>query len=54
LPDVFVLYIAGLLVDTYPGIPGHQLFYIFLAAFALVGLLASLKLSRNTGINRAA
>ena len=44
LPDVFILYIAGRLVDTYPGIQGHQLFFMFLAAFAFAGLLASLKL----------
>ncbi|MDW3095498.1 MAG: MFS transporter [Gammaproteobacteria bacterium] len=44
LPDVFVLYTAGKLVDTYPGIEGHQFFYMFLAIFSLVGLLASVKL----------
>ncbi len=45
LPDVFVLYIAGRLIDTYPGIEGHQYFYMFLAVFSLVGLLASSKLN---------
>ena len=44
LPDVFVLYTAGLLVDTYPGIQGHQFFFMILATFSLVGLLASIKL----------
>ena len=29
LPDVFVLYTAGRLVDTYPGIQGHQFFFMF-------------------------
>ncbi|MFK7795358.1 MAG: nitrate/nitrite transporter [Gammaproteobacteria bacterium] len=44
LPDVFILYMAGRLVDTYPGIQGHQYFFMILAAFAFAGLLASLKL----------
>ena len=44
LPDIFVLYIAGRFVDTYPGIQGHQFFFMFLAIFAFVGLLASVKL----------
>ncbi len=44
LPDVFILYMAGRLVDTYPGIQGHQYFFMTLAAFAFAGLLASLKL----------
>ena len=47
LPDVFILYIAGRLVDTYPGIQGHQFFFMFLAVFAFAGLLASLKLKIN-------
>ncbi len=44
LPDIFVLYIAGRLVDTYPGTLGHQLFFMFLATFALAGLISSIKL----------
>ena len=44
LPDVFVLYIAGRLTDTYPGIQGHQYFFMLVAVFALIGLIASTKL----------
>ena len=48
LPDVFILYIAGRLVDTYPGVQGHQFFFMLLAVFAFTGLLASLKLKKNS------
>lgn len=47
LPDVFILYIAGKLVDTYPGIEGHQYFFMLLAAFAILGLIASMQLKYN-------
>ena len=44
LPDIFVLYIAGRLMDTYPGIQGHQYFFMLLAAFAVIGFFASTRL----------
>ncbi len=44
LPDVFVLYIAGNLIDNYEGIQGHQYFFMFLTAFSLTGLFASIAL----------
>ena len=47
LPDVFILYIAGKFVDTYSGIEGHQYFFMLLAAFAILGLIASTQLKRN-------
>jgi sugar phosphate permease len=37
-PDVFVGVVAGALLDRYPGLVGHQLFFAFLGAFALMGL----------------
>ncbi len=43
-PDVFVLYVAGLLIDRSPGLEGHQHFFMFLAAFAVIGLIASITL----------
>ena len=46
LPDVFVLYVAGLLIDQSPGLEGHQHFFMFLAVFALLGLIASIILSK--------
>ncbi len=45
-PDVFVLYVAGLLIDRSPGIEGHQHFFMFLAAFSAIGLLASITLCK--------
>lgn len=45
-PDVFVLFIAGLLMDSSPGLLGHQHFFMFLASFAALGLVASILLSR--------
>jgi len=46
LPDVFVLYVAGKFVDSYPGLQGHQFFFLFLACFSLAGMLASYKLKK--------
>jgi nitrate/nitrite transporter NarK len=45
-PDIFVTLVAGILIDRNPGLPGHQHFFLFLAAFSLVGLLASVALLR--------
>jgi len=41
-PDVFVALTAGWLLDRSPGVTGHQHFFLFLGAFAAIGLLASL------------
>lgn len=40
-PDIFVSYVGGVLIDASPGLAGHQHFFMFLAAFSAVGLLAS-------------
>ena len=45
-PDIFVLFIAGLLIDNSPGLLGHQHFFMFLSSFAAIGLMASILLSR--------
>ena len=45
-PDIFVTLVAGILIDRNPGLLGHQHFFMFLAAFSLAGLLASVALSR--------
>ncbi len=47
-PDIFVAFVAGLFIDNYPGITGHQYFFMFLAAFALSGMCAALALRRVT------
>lgn len=41
-PDIFVAWVAGLLLDGAPGLAGHQRFFWFLASFSLVGVLATL------------
>jgi len=45
-PDIFVLFVAGLLIDNSPGLLGHQHFFMFLSSFAALGLVASISLSR--------
>lgn len=44
-PDVFVNYVAGLLIDGEPGLAGYQHFFWFLAAFAFVGVVAACALT---------
>ena len=43
-PDIFVLFVAGLLIDNSPGLLGHQHFFMFLSSFAAAGLAASFAL----------
>ena len=45
-PDIFVTYVAGVLIDASPGVAGHQHFFWFLSAFAVIGVVASLILMR--------
>jgi MFS transporter, GlpU family, inner membrane protein len=40
-PDIFVAPVGGWLLDRSPGVPGHRHYYLFLGAFALLGLLAT-------------
>ena len=47
LPDIFVLYVAGRLIDEYPGLTGHQYFFLFLSVFAAIGLISSLLLKHH-------
>ena len=42
-PDVFVALVGGWLLDRSPGVAGHQDFFLFLGAFAAIGLMASLR-----------
>lgn len=46
-PDIFVAYVAGLCIDSNPGLVGHQHFFMFLAAFAALGCLASILLQQR-------
>jgi sugar phosphate permease len=45
-PDIFVNLIGGWLLDRTPGVEGHQHFFFFLTASALLGLLAALGFRR--------
>ncbi len=45
-PDIFVAYIGGVLLDQSPGLAGHQHFFLFLAAFAALGVIASYTIMR--------
>jgi MFS family permease len=46
-PDIFVSYFGGVLLDRSPGLAGHQHYFWFLTAFAVLGLLASIQLTRR-------
>ena len=45
-PDIFVSYTGGVLLDSSPGLAGHQHYFYFLATFAAIGLVVSLMLMR--------
>lgn len=44
-PDIFFYAAGGRIIDGSPGLPGFRYYYLFLGAFALLGLLATLILS---------
>jgi len=46
-PDIFVGVIGGMLLDASPGAAGHRHYFLFLAAFAALGLIAAVTLSRR-------
>jgi len=45
-PDIFASPMIGYLLDTYPGIIGHQYVFATLVLFSIVGLWASIKFSK--------
>jgi hypothetical protein len=45
-PDIFVGPIMGYLLDSSPGIVGHQQVFMMLALFSALGLIASLRFSK--------
>lgn len=49
IPDVFSNWVAGILVDRSPGLAGHQHYFMFLAAFAALGVVVSAILVRQRG-----
>jgi len=44
-PDIFFYSAGGRIIDASPGLPGFRYYYLFLGAFALLGLIATLILS---------
>ena len=42
-PDIFMGPLMGVLLDNNPGLLGHQLVFLFLAGFSIVGFIASSK-----------
>ena len=47
-PDIFATPLYGYLLDTYPGIQGHQFIYLILGAFSIIGIFATLKFKKLT------
>ena len=47
-PDIFAGPIIGYFLDHYPGLIGHQIVFLFLSGFALIGFLATLRFSSRT------
>jgi len=45
-PEIFFAPIAGRILDASPGLPGHQNYFLFLAAISLVGLAVVIGLVR--------
>ena len=45
-PDIFFASVAGRILDASPGAAGHQHFFLMLALFSVVGMLATLMLVR--------
>ena len=45
-PDVYMNAVAGTLMDAFPGAQGHKYLFIVMLAFAIVGTVASIVLSR--------
>ena len=51
-PDIFASPVIGYLLDTYPGIIGHQYVFSILVVFSMIGLWASVKFSKlNSRLN---
>ena len=48
-PDIFFYSAGGRIIDAAPGFPGFQNYFLFLAVFALLGMLATLALLFRNG-----
>lgn len=47
-PDVFMSPLMGYLLDTYSGAKGHELVFLVLTLFALVGFIVSIGFKRHS------
>ena len=47
-PDIFATPLYGYLLDSYPGIKGHQLIFMILTGFSIIGLITTLKFKKVT------
>lgn len=52
-PDIFVAWVAGMLLDGAPGLAGHQRFFWFLGSFSLIGVVATLGFKRLSATRSA-
>ena len=50
-PDIFFYSAGGRIIDAAPGFPGFQNYFLFLAGFALIGMLATLALLFRNGVH---
>ena len=41
-PDIFMPLLGGVLLDTYPGVPGYRYFFLTVAAICAIGFVTSL------------
>jgi nitrate/nitrite transporter NarK len=48
-PEIFFAPITGRILDASPGVPGHQHYYLFLAAVSLIGFAVTVYLVRVNG-----
>ena len=46
-PDVFMGPVMGYLLDNHPGIRGHELFFLMVTGFALIGFLVSIMFKKS-------
>lgn len=47
-PDMFATPFYGYLLDTFPGVKGHQFIYIILGVFSIIGLYTTIKFKKIT------
>ncbi len=50
-PDIFFYSAGGRIIDAAPGFPGFRNYFLFLASFALIGMLATLILLLRNGLH---